>query len=182
MARQTVGWWKQTPQLSRSQVDQTQIQAQNRQFGQTMAYNREGRDWQQQQYLALMDKLFGTNSFGGNNSFEDPLQTMIAANSPTGPRMDAYNTLTRATGNQTIAADMVGRNFGDPGTSNRENAGAIAARAGRDSDLANLRGMLGFGAQQDQGLLALSQGRLTQQQIAAQSQAELMRSLSMFGR
>jgi len=180
MARQTVGWWKNLPQLSRSQVDQTQIQAQERQSTAELDFMKQKFGWSTgmaEEILGMYKKAFGGS--GAVSAVPNEYAQNIALFQPGGQFGTGSKMAVDVGTNKGIAAGQMG--LAQTGMSSGTNVAGLRAnlmQAGEiEKALVDERRIAGLsGALTQSGVAGL-----TARQIAAQREAEMMRTLSTFG-
>ena len=172
-------WWQNyqlDPTLNRSQVDQMGIQSQEKVATSELDFMKEKYN----NMLAMWEGMFGGDG-GAGEAFNVPKEFAKNINlfQPGGQFGEGGKAEIVRGGNQALAAGQIG--LSKTGMSSGTNVAGLGARVAADT-------ALGLKQIEDQRVGLLS-GALTQaggaaqtsQQLKAQREAELMRSLSMFG-
>ena len=171
-------WWmnqRTNEFLNRSQVDQMGIQSQERVRMEELNFQRQKYD----EMLAMWKGMFGGGAGGGGFNVPKEFAENIALFQPGGQFGTGSKMAIDVGTNQGIAAGQVG--LAKTGMSSGTNVAGLRASLMQTGEiekaLVDERRIAGLS-----GALTQSGGAgLTARQIAAQREAELMRSLSMFG-
>jgi len=171
-------WWlnKQTdPFLNRSQVEQMGIKSQERTRMSELEFMREKYN----NMMAMWKGMFGGGGEGGDFNVPKEFAQNVALFQPGGQFGEGGRAEVVRGGNQALAAGQIG--LSKTGMSSGTNVAGLGARIASDTAMGlkkiederifNLGGALG----------QAGQAGLTAQQLRAQREAELMRTLSMFG-
>jgi len=172
-------WWmnqRTNEFLNRSQVDQMGIQSQERVRMEELNFQRQKYD----EMLAMWKGMFGGGAGGGGFNVPKEFAENVNLFQPGGQFGEGGKAEIVRGGNQALAAGQIG--LAKTGMSSGTNVAGLGARVAADTALGLKKiedervGLLGGALTQAGGAAQ------TAQQLKAQREAELMRSLSVFGK